>query len=257
MIHYDCHAHVYEHINAIKDARYIPTAPAPLSFWRQQLQKYKLKGGVLVQVSFLGTNNTELCSALAQLDSSKFAGVAVVSPDITEQEIDRLFDAGVRGFRWNLVQGAAIPALGSLQVKQHLNSIRERDMHIELHLESSRLAQLICPLLDTGVTVVVDHFGLPAEPDASNDPWIQAITDHKNLSRLYVKFSAPYRTPFDTLPHALAIQSRLLPDHVIWGSDWPHTQHESTVEYSHVAMDQSALPIKSDHQAVYALYGLQ
>lgn len=256
-MHYDCHAHIYEQINAISGARYVPTRPAPLRVWREQLQKHTIKGGVLVQVSFLGTDNTELCSALAQLDSAKFAGVAVVSPTVTELEIDRLLDAGIRGFRWNLVRGAAIPALDNLHVKQFLDRIRQRGMHIELHLESARLAQFISPLMDTGVTVVIDHFGLPSEPDPSDDPWIQVISGHKDLSRLYVKFSAPYRTPFDTLPHASAIQSLLLPDHVVWGSDWPHTQHESTVENSGAAMEQSRLLIESDREAVYALYGLQ
>lgn len=85
MIHYDCHAHVYEHIAAVTGARYTPTVPAPLAHWRQHLQTHGLRGGVIVQVSFLGTDNTQLCAALAQLDSAHFAGVAVVSPSVDDQ----------------------------------------------------------------------------------------------------------------------------------------------------------------------------
>lgn len=257
MIHYDCHAHVYEYINAVKGARYVPVAPATLSRWRQHLDKHELTGGVIVQVSFLGTDNTQLCEALAQLDSACFAGVAVVSPTVDEQEIDRLYEAGVRGFRWNLIRGAVLPALDNPQIQRFLNNIYNRGMHIELHLESPRLADFIGPLLDIGGNVVVDHLGLPSEPDPSCDPWLQAITKHQNLSGLYVKFSAPYRTPFDILPHATAIHSLLLPDHIIWGSDWPHTQHESTTDYSLMAMQQSTLPLESDSLAVRTLYGLQ
>lgn len=257
MIHYDCHAHVYEHINAVKGARYVPATPATLAHWRRHLNKHDLIGGVIVQVSFLGTDNTQLCEALAQLDSACFAGVAVVSPSVDEQEIDRLYEAGVRGFRWNLIRGADLPTLDDPQVQRFLNAIYSRGMHIELHLESPRLAGFIGPLLDIGGTVVVDHLGLPSEPDPLLDPWLQAITAHQNLSGLYVKFSAPYRTPFDILPHATAIQSLLLPDHVIWGSDWPHTQHESTIDYSRVAMQKTKLSIESDSRAVLTLYGLQ
>jgi len=257
MIYYDCHAHVYEHIKAVAGARYVPNAPATLGLWSQSLKKHGLKGGVIVQVSFLGTDNSQLCAALAQLDSTIFAGVAVVSPSIEEHEIDRLYDAGVRGFRWNLVRGASLPALDDPQVRNFLSSIYKRGMHIELHLESPRLAGYIGPLLDVGGTVVVDHFGLPSEPDPTNDPWIKAIAEQKNVSGLYVKFSASYRTPFATLSHAQAIQNLLLPDHIVWGSDWPHTQHESNVDYSRVAIQKSTLPIETDSRAVQELYGLR
>lgn len=150
-----------------------------------------------------------------------------------------------------------MPDLEDPEVRRFLNRIHSRGMHIELHLESPRLATFICPLLNVGSTVVVDHLGLPSEPDPTIDPWLQAITGYKNLSGLYVKLSAPYRTLFDTLPHAAAIQSLLLPDHVIWGSDWPHTQHESEADYSRVARQRSKLPIESDTQAVRTLYDLQ
>lgn len=257
MIQFDCHAHIYEHITAVSGARYVPNAPATLALWSQSLKKHGLKGGVIVQVSFLGTDNSQLCAALAKLDSTNFAGVAVVSPTIDEQEIDCLYAAGVRGFRWNLVRGASLPALNNTQVRDFLSSIYKRGMHIELHLESPRLAEYIGPLLDVGGTVVVDHLGLPSEPNPADDPWLKAIANQKNLSGLYVKFSASYRTPFDTLPHAETLQKLLLPDHIVWGSDWPHTQHESTVDYSSVAIHKSTLPIESDSRAVQALYGLQ
>ena len=31
MIQFDCHAHVYETVTAVKGARYVPAAPAPLA----------------------------------------------------------------------------------------------------------------------------------------------------------------------------------------------------------------------------------
>ncbi len=257
MILFDCHAHVFEQISAIPESRYIPKTPASLSQWLQHLKEHRLCGGVIVQVSFLGTDNSELCSALKQLNLDHFAGVAVVSTAITDQEIDRLNKMGVKGFRWNLIRGAKVPDLNNPKVRSFLERIYARGMHIEVHLESPRLAHFIGPLLDFGGVVVVDHLGLPSNQHPENDPWLQAITRIKDLSGLYVKFSGAYRTPFNTAAHTTTILAHLLPDRVVWGSDWPHTQHEATTDYQHVANIRNEANIASDAKAVQALYGLK
>ena len=52
-------------------------------------------------------------------------------------------------------------------------------------------------------------------------------------AQVWVKASAAYRFGGDAA--ALALAPRLLdhfaPNRVLWASDWPHTQHESTVTY--------------------------
>lgn len=256
MIQYDCHAHIYEQVTHVAGTRYSPVAPAPLATWQQYLDKHQLKGGVIVQVSFLGTDNTELCTALEQLNPKYFAGVAVVPLDVETEEIDRLKDLGVRGFRWNLVRGAQIPDLAHPVVRSFLWRVFSRDMHIELHLESERLAPIINPLLSFGGSVVIDHLGLPAEKKPQDDPWIQTIKSLNDRSDLYVKFSADYRTAFDVTPHALELARLLDPDHMIWGSDWPHTQHESLIHYDMMADARHNFPFCSDAKAVKTLYGL-
>ena len=111
MINFDCHAHVFEHTIAIAGSRYSPSSPAPLHRWQSHLREHQLLGGVIVQVSFLGTDNSELCLALQQVDTAQYAGVAVVPLDVPNEELDRLCALGVRGLRWNLVRGASIPDL--------------------------------------------------------------------------------------------------------------------------------------------------
>lgn len=255
MIEFDCHAHVFEQVSAIAGARYVPVAAAPLQTWLGHLERHHLKGGVIVQVSFLGADNSELCRALQQLDPRHFAGVAVVALDVSDAELDRLLAIGVRGLRWNLVRGADIPDLKSRVVRSFLKRLNARDMHLEVHLESPRLAKIIGPLLAFGGTVVVDHYGLPSDPNPQRDPWLQAIARIEDLSGLYVKFSGAYRSAFDTDPHARALSDRLPADRVLWGSDWPHTQHETEVNYDEVAAARSNLGIETDGDAVRRLYG--
>jgi predicted TIM-barrel fold metal-dependent hydrolase len=130
-------------------------------------------------------------------------------------------------------------------------------MHLELHLESPRLATHVGPLLATGVTLVIDHIGLPVAENPDDDPWLQTLTRMQDLSRLYVKLSAPYRTPFDTAQHIDVLHTLLEPNHLIWGSDWPHTRHESVTDYSTLASIRNRLGIASDAQAVRQLYGIE
>jgi predicted TIM-barrel fold metal-dependent hydrolase len=256
MIQFDCHAHVYETTRTVPGARYAPKAPAPLSSWLKNLENHKLKGGVIVQVSFLGTDNSELCAALGKLDTSRFAGVAVVPLDVGASELGRLKACGVRGVRWNLVGGAVIPDLKTAQVQAFLEKLRKHDLHLEVHLEGHRLAPHIAQLTDQGLKIVVDHFGLPSDASPESDPFIKAVTEQKNARNLYIKLSAPYRTQFDITNHLTRLRDVLSPEQTIWGSDWPHTQHENLVDFGSVFNDAIRWFCESDASSAGILYGI-
>lgn len=256
MIDFDCHAHIYEHITAVANARYVPSSPAPLSKWHRHLDQNGLKGGVIVQVSFLGNDNSQLCAALAELDRAYFAGVAVVPFDVSEAELERLVLAGVRGIRWNLVRGAQVPDFATKLVQDFLRKLRQYGLHIEIHLEGPRLGRVLPQLTDQGIKIVVDHFGLPSDPNPRQDPFVRAVAQLPDISSLYFKFSAHYRTAFDLHPHAKELLMRIPQDNVVWGSDWPHTQHEQNANFAAVATLRQGWELQSDQAATHALYGL-
>lgn len=256
MIDFDCHAHVYETVTAVAGARYTPATSAPLQSLLDLQDQHGLKGGVIVQVSFLGTDNSELCSALAKLDSTRFAGVAVVPVDISDAGLDHLVDAGVRGIRWNLVRGKTIPGVNTPEVQGLLAKLRQRGLHLELHLEGPRLAPVLPQLVDQGVPIVVDHFGLPSDPDPKQDPMIRATASLTDVSMLYFKFSGHYRTAFDVMGHAQEIRSKISDQHIVWGSDWPHTQHEKETDFGAVRAFSDAWGISSDCAAASELYNI-
>jgi len=256
VVHFDCHAHVYEKITAVPGARYVPKSPAPLEKWKNNLSEQGLIGGVIVQVSFLGTDNSELCSALSKLDRTRFAGVGVVDLDVDDTELDLLVSAGIRGIRWNLVRGKDVPDITSPAVRSFFHKLRERGLHLEVHLEGRRLAPHLAALCDQGVNLVIDHFGLPSEPKPETDPFIKAVKDLSARSNLYVKFSAHYRTGFSVAPHANTLLELLDDNRVVWGSDWPHTQHEESACYAETRYAACPASAFSDITAVNALYGI-
>lgn len=256
MINFDCHAHVYETVKTVPDARYVPNTPAPLATWVRKLEKHSLRGGVIVQVSFLGTDNTELCSALSKLSKQLYAGVAVVELDVDDNELDRLFSVGVRGVRWNLVRGKPVPDLPSEEVQAFFDKLRHRNMHLEVHLEGQRLAGYIEQLADQSLNLVIDHFGLPSDPNPANDPLFRAINSLHERENIYLKLSASYRTNFDLSSHLDAIKNLLPTNRVVWGSDWPHTQHEHAITYEMTYSDTRHMDDICDLDAVEKLYGI-
>jgi predicted TIM-barrel fold metal-dependent hydrolase len=257
MIQFDCHAHVYETVTAVADARYVPSAPAPLTAWLDLQSQYGLKGGVIVQVSFLGTDNSQLCAALSTLNPRRFAGVAVVPIDVSDTELDRLASLGIRGVRWNLVRNNQIPDLNAKEVQDLFTKLRARNLHLEIHLEGMRLAPVLPQLVDQGIRIVVDHFGLPSDPNPMLDPMIAATAGLSDATSLYFKFSGHYRTPFDVMGHAQEIRSKIGDHHIVWGSDWPHTQHEKETSFGAVQALCHAWGLRADGAAVSDLYDIR
>lgn len=254
MIRFDCHAHVYERIVPAGRPRYVPTEPAPLADWLARQAGAGLCGGVIVQVSFLGADNSQMVQALARLDRRRFAGIAVTDPGISDAGLVALAEAGVRGVRWNLVAGAAIPDPAAPATRRFADRLRAHDMHIEMQLESARLAPVLAPLAGLGLPVVVDHLGLPSAPDAAAEPWLDALEGLRDRGNIFTKLSAPYRGIPDPRRHIDRAMALLPGDQLVWGSDWPHTRHETEATYAGLLPDLAGR--MDDAGAVARLYGL-
>ena len=252
MIHFDCHAHVYEDVVANGAVRYLPKRPAPLQDWLELQTDHGISGGVIVQVSFLGTDNSQLLHALESLPKGRFAGVAVIAPDTCETEIASLAAKGVKGIRWNLVAGADLPDFGSEEISTLVTNLAKHGMHIEVQLESSRLAPVLSDFASLPLPVVIDHMGLP-ETTADQEPWLNELEQIEDRSNLYAKLSAPYRGTGST-EHAKRLIGLLGSDKFIWGSDWPHTRHEDRATYAGLKVELGELI--DDRKAVQTLYGL-
>lgn len=223
----DTHFHIFLK-NDVSNAhsRYAVDYDAKINDWHKLANGQQITGGVLVQPSFLGFDNSLLLETIKQ-NPKQLRGVAVVEPKTSRKELLALKSQGIRGIRLNLF-GEEHP-LDMLESNQKLISyLKNLDMHLELHHEDGLLNDLLLNI-DEGTSIVVDHFGRPASNDefkASN----KGIKKH--LGNLWVKLSAQYRTPnidhqsiFEYWRNAIGA-SRLL-----WGSDWPHTGFEALEPY--------------------------
>jgi predicted TIM-barrel fold metal-dependent hydrolase len=240
------------------DRRRAPSGyDAPLSAYLQQLDSHGMSHGVLVQPSFLGTDNHYLVDCLRQ-QPQRLRGIAVVDPAVDAAELDRLAQAGIVGIRLNLV-GLPNPDLRGAPWAGLLSQVRRLGWQVEVHQSAGALQGVVDPLLDAGVLVVVDHFGRPAAKLGVDDPGFQYLLERGRSRQVWVKLSGAYRNGSQGAGEATALravpllQSAFGLDRLLWGSDWPHTLFEPETSYT---AEREALnrwlPVAADRQRVLA-----
>ena len=231
----DTHAHVFHRgLKLASGRRYAPDYDAPLSLYLQQLDQNGTTNGVLVQPSFLGTDNSYIVECLGQ-SGGRLRGIAMDEPTISSQDILALDKAGIVGIRLNLV-GQQLPDLSAPEWKALLANLKSANWQVEIQRNASDLVGLVPKLLDAGVSVVLDHYTLPDPKLGVDDPAFQSVLKFGATGRVWVKISAPYRNG----PNGEAFAKQAYPllraafglDHLLWGSDWPHTQFEKTETYA-------------------------
>ena len=189
---------------------------------------------VIVQATCHGADNRALVDALQS--AGKLArGVATVKRDISDEELQKLHDAGVRGVRFNFVK-----RLVDFTPKEELMEIAGRiaplGWHIVVYFEAADLPELWDFFTNLPTTVVVDHMG---RPDVSKpvdgeefNLFVKLMAEHPNV---WSKLSCPERLSIsgppaingeqhaytDVVPFARRLMEQF-PDRVLFGTDWPH-----------------------------------
>ena len=230
----DTHAHVFHRgLKLAPGRRYAPDYDAPLALYLEQLDRNGMSNGVLVQPSFLGTDNSYLVESL-KTAGGRLRGIAVVDPSVTADELRALDRAGIVGVRLNLV-GQPLPDLSASEWKALLANLKALGWQVEIQRNAADLAVLAPRLLDHGVTVVLDHYALPDPRLGLADPGFRSVLKLGATKNVWVKISAPYRNGAagesfakETYP---LLRSAYGLDRLLWGSDWPHTQFEASQGY--------------------------
>ncbi|XXA06984.1 amidohydrolase family protein [Paraburkholderia sp. A3BS-1L] len=232
----DTHAHIFvQGLPLASQRRHAPDYDATLEQYIAQLAAHGMSQGVLVQPSFLGTDNAFL-RAVCERYPRRFRGVAVVAPEITDAELEALNAAHIVGARLNLI-GLALPEFRDRRWSALLARLNALHWHVEVQANAADLPVVLNALLGHGCTVVVDHFGRPDAHLGPGDAGFRYLQSTASCGSVWVKLSAAYRSAdrSDGTEHGRALAAALLesfgPERLVWGSDWPHTQHRHLIDY--------------------------
>ncbi|WP_426263859.1 amidohydrolase family protein [Sphingomonas sp. PWP1-2] len=231
----DAHVHVFgpeADFPFSPKAKYHPedATPEMLFALRDQLGFAR---NVIVQASCHGTDNAATLNAIAKSDGVA-RGVAVVSPDIDDAELQRLHDGGIRGVRFNFLKRLVddAPKDKFLDIARRIAPL---GWHVVVYFEADILEELEPFLAAIPTTIVVDHLG---RPDIAQGPggaditrFVQLLDDHPNI---WTKVSgaerlSPQGPPFDDFVAVIRPVVERFPDRVLWGTDWPHPNMEHRI----------------------------
>ncbi|MEQ4617477.1 MAG: amidohydrolase family protein [Corticimicrobacter sp.] len=249
----DTHAHIFRpDLPMTADRRYAPGYDALVDTFIGNMRENGLSHGVLVQPSFLGTDNSFMLDALAH-HPGVLRGTAVVDPAIGEAELDVLEHGGVVGVRLNLV-GQPLADYTDAAWQAFFGRLARRHWSVEIQRGMTDLPAILPAIGQSGVAVIVDHFGLPSyapEHAAQLQAFLNLLPD----SNIWIKLSAPYRSQSDAT-QAADLLARLRAayghsDHFLWGSDWPHTRFEDKTSYAQqVDLFKAMVPDTAERQKI-------
>ncbi len=225
----DAHCHIFGPGNVFPYAterKYTPCDAPKEKLW--ELRDYLgFERNVIVQATCHGTDNRALLDGLTN-SAGRARGVASVQKTVTDETLQILHDAGVRGVRFNFVK-RLVDTLPYDTLAEIAERILPLGWHTVIYFESQDLAQLYDFFSSLPGNVVVDHMGRPDVSlpvgGAEFGRFMKLLADNENF---YTKVSClerlsnigPPEYP-DVLPFAKTV-IEAFPDRVLWGTDWPH-----------------------------------
>ena len=248
----DTHAHIFlRELPLVGEATHRPEKSLTDTDYLSELDQASVRYGVLTAPSFLGTYNDYSLEALRR-SNGRLRATVIVDPEIDPYTLKSMDRDGVVGIRFSLRRYATIPDLTSPPYRRLLRRVQDLGWYVHILAETDRLATMVPVLADSGVKLVIDHFGVPEKLYGVDDPGSLAVLRAIERGQTWVKLSAPYRVNGQDMK---ALANRLLaaagPDRLLWGSDWPWTSHENRFTYKDtIAWFKDWIPDRATREAI-------
>lgn len=230
----DGHCHVFgpgEVFAYAPERKYTPCDASKEQLWALR-DHLGFERNVIVQATCHGADNRALVDALDD-SGGRARGVATIRRDISDEELQHLDNAGVRGARFNFVKRLVdvLPRDALVEVAERVAPL---GWHLVIYVESHDLPEFADFFASLPITIVFDHM---ARPDVTKDLngkdfelFINLLADNDNM---WAKVSCPDRLTVsgppayeDVVPFARRVVETF-PDRVLWGTDWPHPNLKS------------------------------
>lgn len=220
----DCHIHIY-------DARYAsatpPIANSTVGDYRLLQKRIGFERVVIVTPRCYQTDNTVTTDAIKELGIDNARGVGVLRPTVTDAELKKLHDGGIRGIRFTV--GDPKTAVVSIDMIEPLaKRIADYGWHVQLNMPCDKIVEHADMLRRLPTQVVFDHLGHPPETEGIKHPSHTVIRGMLDQRKAWVKISGAYMNTLvgpPTYADATDVAQAFVnaaPERLVWGSDWPH-----------------------------------
>lgn len=220
----DCHHHIIEDVirYPVDPQSKVVLEDEPVDKYIALKKKLGIERDVVVSIAAYGYDNSNTLAALKKLGKKTTRAIITLNDRVTDQQLDEYQELGVRGIRiWNRFP-FSFRYLEALAPR-----LAERGWHACLFPVSAEDIVDWEPLLQKlPIPVVFDHMGnIPAEA-GENHPAFRVIGDLLYEGKGWVKISGVQigDVPPD-FERKVALSRKFIqinPEHILWGSDWPH-----------------------------------
>jgi 2-pyrone-4,6-dicarboxylate lactonase len=181
---------------------------------------------VLVQATIYGTDHSLLHDVLKAAPKNKYRGVAIVDDNVSDAELARLHDAGVRGARFNFGGNFKLaPSLAGL--RRTLDRVRELGWFVKIFGFDDDFLAVEAELRKIKSPAIVDHMGGLDYRRGASQPTVRLILDLLANDNWWIGLSngdlrSHSGPPWDDAVEFGRLFYRAAPDRCMWGTDWPH-----------------------------------
>lgn len=224
----DSHMHVYDRRFGVQGAPDTMIDDATADDYRLLQRRTGTQRTVVVQPRVHGTDNSVTLAAIRALGAAHTRGVAVVRPDVSDAELERLHAGGIRGIRFTLYTPTHATTDFAM-VEPLAHRVHALGWHVQLHWSAAQLVEHAALLERLPGTVVLDHLARLPQPAPRAHPAFGLVCRLLDGGRTWIKLSGAY------LDSALGAEGRYAdttalaqtwvrraPERLVWGSDWPH-----------------------------------
>lgn len=208
---FDSHFHIIDPKYPLyKNNGYLPPN-FTIDDYLSRVENQDIVGGAIVSGSFQKFDQGYLLYALEKL-GNKFHGVANISVDFSEKELNELAKSNIVAVRFNLKRGGSAPIEN---LEKLSNSLFETyGWHTELYVDSKNLKELK-PILKRIPRFSIDHLGLSKDGLPELYYWVDKGAK--------VKATGFGRIDFKPIPVMKKIY-RINPESLMFGTDLPSTR---------------------------------
>jgi D-galactarolactone isomerase len=221
---WDTHMHVYEPGYAIAPTAVSKPHDAPTSEYLKVRKSLGIAHTVVVQPSAYGKDNSCTLAAMKMLGPDS-RGIAVADESVTEAELRRLHQGGIRGLRFFYFPGGFLTwsSLEDLAPR-----VQELGWHVIVQFDGREFAEREAALKRVPGIVIIDHVGKFIEPVGTDHAAFKSFLRVLDTGRFYVKLSAPYETSkigppnYDDVGALAKALVKAAPERMLWASNWPY-----------------------------------
>ena len=243
----DSHAHIFRSDMPVAgDAWIKPDYAFEASSLLAELDHHGVHFAIISGLSIAGYYNDYMISELRR--HRRLRGTAIVPPGIDRYVLEQMAADGIVGIRLQLARQERLADFRGDEYRLLLRRVRDLGWHVHVAIEGQLLRPVLEALIESGVDIVLDHFGHPDPADPLNCDGFASALQAVDKGHTWIKLSAGFRLPGPSAWRdepdgdlestaqlvAEAMVAKVGCDRLLWGSDAPFVGYESRRSYADV-----------------------